>query len=271
MDEMVGRKIGKYEIIAELGQGLMGKVYKARDPLSGRLVALKTITVGPVCEPDSLKRFCRQSQLAATLLHPNIATVYDLGEFGGEPYIVTEYVEGESLEKIIKRRAPLPLAAKLKVVEQFCEGLAHAHRHGVVHGNIKPGNILVMNEGTVKVVDFGRAQFKPGVFLALPYYVSPEEITDGCGDSRSDIWAATCVIYEFIAYKKAFDGSNISSIVSKTIAAEPEPLSRCCTGVPTELERVISKGLKKNIDERYQSMDEMLADLLAISRGLQPR
>jgi serine/threonine-protein kinase len=268
-DQEVVKKIGKYEIIVELGWGMMGVVYKARDSFSGRLVAFKTVKVGPACEPDSLQCFCRESQLAATLLHPNIALIYDLGEFDGGPYIVTEYVEGESLEGIIRRRAGIPLAAKLKLVQQICEGLAHAHRHGVVHGNIKPANILVTNEGAVKLVDFGMVQFKPGVFLAVPCYVSPERMTAGRTDSRSDVWSVTCVIYELIAYKKAFDVVNLSSLVAKILSSEPEPLSRCCPGVPANLDTVISKGLKKNVEERYQSVDEMLADLISIARRIQ--
>ncbi len=275
MDQKTVQKIGKYEIVAELGQGGMGVVYKARDPFIGRLVALKTITPELVSDPEILKRFYREAQSAGTLQHPNIVTIYDLGEADGRPYIAMEFVEGESLQSIINRRARIPLAAKLKLVQQFCEGLDHAHKHGFVHRDVKPANILVTNDGVVKVVDFGIVHLestnltKTGMFLGTIHYASPEQINDGRVDSRSDLWSVTAVVYEFIAYKKAFDGSNIAAIIAKVLSAEPEPLSRLCPGVPVELDNVISKGLKKNIEERYQSLDEMLGGLLPIARGLQ--
>ncbi len=275
MDQKVVQKIGKYEIVAELGQGGMGVVYKARDPFINRLVALKTITPELVSDPEILKRFYREAQSAGTLQHPNIVTIYDLGEADGRPYIAMEFIEGESLQSIINRRARIPLAAKLRLVQQFCEGLDHAHKHGFVHRDVKPANILVTNEGVVKVVDFGIVHLestnltKTGMFLGTIHYASPEQINDGRVDSRSDLWSVTAVVYEFIAYKKAFDGSNIAAIIAKVLSAEPEPLSRLCPGVPVELDQVISKGLKKNIDERYQSLDEMLGGLLPIARGLQ--
>ena len=275
MNQKVVQKIGKYEILAELGQGGMGVVYKARDPFIGRLVALKTITPGLVSDPEILKRFYREAQSAGTLQHPNIVTIYDLGEADGRPYIAMEFVEGESLQSIINRRAGIPLAAKLKVVQQFCEGLGHAHKHGFVHRDVKPANILVTNSGNVKVVDFGIVHMestdltKAGTFLGTIHYASPEQINDGCVDSRSDIWSVTCVVYEFIAYKIAFDGSNVADIVANVLREEPEPLSRCCPGVPVDLDMVISNGLRKNIEERYQSIDELLGDLLPIAWGLQ--
>lgn len=275
MGQKVVQKIGKYEIVAELGQGGMGVVYKARDPFIGRLVALKTITPELVSDPEILKRFYREAQSAGTLQHPNIVTIYDLGEAEGRPYIAMEFVEGESLQNLINRRARIPLAAKLKLVQQFCEGLSHAHKFGLVHRDVKPANILVTADGTVKVVDFGIVHLesadltKTGTFLGTIHYASPEQINDSNVDSRSDLWAVTCVVYEFIAYKRAFEGSNIAAVVGKILNSEPEPLSRCCPGVPAELDTIISKGLKKNIDERYQSLDEMLGELFPIARGLQ--
>src|SRR5208282_2400450 len=155
MGQKVGQKIGKYEIVPELGQGGMGIVYKARNRFIGGLVALRTISPGLVSDPEILKRVKREAQAAGTLQHPNIVTIYDLGEADGLPYIAMEFVEGESLQSIVNRRARIPLAAKLKLVQQFCEGLGHAHKHGFVHRDVKPANILVTNDGNVKVVDFG--------------------------------------------------------------------------------------------------------------------
>ena len=275
MGQKVGQKIGKYEILAELGQGGMGVVYKARDPFIGRLVALKTIAPELVSDKEILERFKREAQSAGTLQHPNIVTIYDLGEADGLPYIAMEFVEGESLQSIINRRARIPLAAKLKLVQQFCEGLAHAHKYGFVHRDVKPANILVTHDGNVKVVDFGIVHLdsanitKTGTFLGTIHYASPEQINDGHVDSRSDLWSVTCVMYEFIAYVRAFDGSNVAAVIGKILTREPEPLSHCCPGAPPSLDAVISKGLRKSIDERYQSLDEMSDDLLPIARGLQ--
>ena len=275
MDQEVLQKIGKFEILSELGQGGMGVVYKARDPLAGRLVALKTITPELVSEPEILKRFYLEAQAAGTLQHRNIATIYDLGEVDGRPYVAMEFVQGESLQGIIDLRAPIPLAAKLKLVQQICEGLGYAHKHGVVHRGVRPSNILVTNDGIVKILDFGIAHLesanltKDGRFLGTLNYASPEQINDGRVDSRSDLWSVAAVFYEFIAYKKAFEGSNIAAAIAKVLTANPEPLSLCCPGVPAELDRIISKGLAKNREERYPSLDEMLDDLLPIARGLQ--
>src|SRR5271169_6369128 len=219
MDQKVVQKIGKYEIVAELGQGGMGVVYKARDPFIGRLVALKTITPELVSDPEILQRFYREAQSAGTLQHPNIVTVFDLGEFEGHPYIAMEFVEGESLQNIIARQAKIPLAAKLKLLEQVCSGLDHAHKNGIVHRAIKPGNILVKNDGTVKVVDFGIVKLesttltKTGMFMGTIQYASPEQLNEGKVDQRSDLWSVVCVIYELIAYKKPFDGPNFAAMV----------------------------------------------------------
>jgi TonB family protein len=275
MGQRVVQKIGKYEILSELGQGGMGVVYKARDPFIGRLVALKTVTPELVSNPEILKRFYREAQSAGTLQHPNIVTVFDLGEFEGQPYIAMEFVEGESLQSIIARRAELPLAAKLNLAEQVCLGLDHAHKHGIVHRDIKPGNILVKNDGTVKVVDFGIVHVESttltqtGMFMGTIQYASPEQLNEGHVDARSDLWSVVCVIYELIAYKKPFEGSNFGAILGKILTGQPEPLSHRCPDVPPELDNIIAKGLKKSVEERYQSLDELLADLAPIGQRLQ--
>ncbi|MDR3676051.1 MAG: TonB family protein [Acidobacteriota bacterium] len=275
MGQNVVQKIGKYEIISELGQGGMGTVYKARDPLISRLVALKTVNPELVSNPEILQRFYREAQSIGALQHPNIVTVFDLGEFEGHPYIAMEFVEGESLQSLIARQAPLPLAAKLKLAEQICLGLDHAHKNGIVHRDIKPGNILVKNDGTPKIVDFGIVHLetttltKTGMFMGTIQYASPEQLNEGRVDQRSDLWSVVCVIYELIAYRKPFEGSNFGAILGKILTAEPEPLSRLCPGVPVELDAIITKGLKKNLAERYQSLDELMVDLVPLSQTLQ--
>jgi TonB family protein len=275
MDHKVVQKIGKYDILSELGQGGMGVVYKARDSVIGRLVALKTVNAELVSDPQILLRFYREAQSAGTLQHPNIVTVFDLGEFEGQPYIAMEYVEGESLQSIIARKPTIPLAAKLRLVEQICSGLDHAHKNGIVHRDVKPGNILVKNDGTVKVVDFGIVRIesttltKTGTFMGTIQYASPEQLSEGHVDQRSDLWSVVCVLYEFIAYRKPFEGSNFGAIVGKVLTTEPEPLSHLCPEVPAELDNLIAKGLKKDVGERYQSLEELMVDLEPIGLNLQ--
>jgi hypothetical protein len=275
MDKQVGRKIGKYEVVSEIGEGGMGVVYKARDLMIGRMVAIKTITPDLISDPEILKRFYREAQSAGILQHPNIVTIHDMGESGGCPYIVMEYVEGDSLKNIITRRHPIPLATKLKLVQQFCEGLSHAHKNGFVHRDVKPANILLTKTGTVKVVDFGIVHLntttltKTGTFLGTVHYASPEQVNDGHVDSRSDLWAVACVIYELISYKKPFDGSTIAAVIAKILNTEPMSLSTLSPEIPPQFDGIISKALKKNPEERYQSLDELLADVLPLARGLQ--
>ena len=275
MAQKVVQKIGKYEIISELGQGGMGVVYKARDPLISRLVALKTVNPELVSQPEILQRFYREAQSIGALQHPNIVMVFDLGEYEGHPYIAMEFVEGESLQSMITRQAPIPLAAKLKLAEQVCLGLDHAHKNGIVHRDIKPGNILVKNDGTAKIVDFGIVHLesttltKTGMFMGTIQYASPEQLNEGRVDARSDLWSVTCVIYELLAYKKPFEASNFGAILSKILTTEPEPVSKLCPGVPPEIDAIIAKGLKKNLADRYQSLEELLADLAPVSHRLQ--
>src|SRR5947209_15335438 len=148
------QQIGRYEILQEIGRGAMGVVFKARDPLIGRAVALKTLTAGVAESADLLQRFYREARAAGGLQHPNIVTIYEMGESGGAPFIAMEYLEGESLEKIIARKPALPLATKIAYVIQTCRALDYAHRRGVIHRDVKPANIVVTRDGIVKVVDF---------------------------------------------------------------------------------------------------------------------
>lgn len=274
MSSTVKQRFGKYEIIGELGQGGMGVVYKARDPVIGRMVALKTLTAEVLADPDLLKRFYREAQSAGSLQHPNIVTIYDMGESEGRPYIAMEYVEGESLQKVIARRPSLPLALKLKIITQFCQGLDHAHKHGVIHRDVKPGNILVKSDGVVKVVDFGIAHLdsttltKTGVFMGTVNYSSPEQLNDGHADVRSDLWSVAVVMYELLAYRKPFEGQNFATLISKILNTEPEPLSHCVPGIPPEVDALVSRCLQKDPSKRPQGLDEVLLDLAPIEQRL---
>ncbi|MGH9403239.1 MAG: protein kinase domain-containing protein, partial [Terriglobia bacterium] len=272
MSSKVKQRFGKYEIIGDLGQGGMGIVYKARDPVIGRLVALKTLTAEVLADPDLLKRFYREAQSAGSLQHPNIVTIFDMGESEGRPYIAMEYVEGESLQKIIARRPSLPLALKLKIISQFCQGLDHAHKHGVVHRDVKPGNILVRPDGVVKVVDFGIAHLdsttltKTGVFMGTVNYSSPEQLNDGHVDVRSDLWSVAVVMYELLTYHKPFEAATFAALISKILNTEPELLAHYYPGIPAEIEALVSRCLQKDPSRRPLGLDEVLLELAPIEQ-----
>jgi serine/threonine-protein kinase len=274
MEEKTLQKFGKYEIIAELGRGGMGVVYKARDPLIGRLVALKTLSSDVLSDPDLLKRFYREAQSAGNLQHPNVVTIYDLGEASGSPYIAMELVEGETLREIIARQSPLPLAQKLSIIRQFCQGLGHAHQHGVTHRDVKPANILVTSDGTAKVVDFGIAHLettsitKSGVFIGTVLYASPEQVNNMKVDSRSDIFSVGIVIYEFLTYVNPFNGPTVLSMISQVLTKEPAPLRQLAPEIPAELEAIVSRCLQKDPDKRYQTLEEMLLELEPVAESL---
>ncbi|MGB7847273.1 MAG: serine/threonine-protein kinase, partial [Candidatus Acidiferrum sp.] len=199
------RAFGEYELLSELGRSAMGVVYKARDPLIGRLVALKTITSGLKEKSGLLERFYQEARSAGSLQHPNIVTIYEFGEADGIPFIAMEYLEGENLEAIVASRPVLPLFLKLGYIVRACEALDHAHCHGVVHGDVKPGNIMVTKDGAVKVVDFGIARLtgtpreQANLMIGSRPYMSPQLYEGERADSRSDIWAVGVTLYELLA------------------------------------------------------------------------
>ena len=259
--------IGRYEILEEIGRGAMGVVFKGSDPLIGRAVAVKTITTGVDQSADLLERFYREARAAGGLQHPNIVTIYELAESGGAPFIAMEYLEGGSLEKIITRQPALPLATKLGYVVQTCRALDYAHRHGVIHRDVKPANIVVTRDDIVKVVDFGIArlgnasQTQTGVLLGTLAYMSPEQIRGEHFDARSDIWATGIVLYELITYQRPFTGENHAALLLSILQNEPPPIWRVFPECPVGLERIIAKCLRKDEKERYSSMDSLLKDV----------
>ena len=268
-------KLGKYLILGELGRGAGGVVYRARDPILNRLVALKTITTGLAEFPDLLQRFYQEAQSAGGLQHPNIVTIYDLGDEAGIPYIAMELLEGESLDQLIGRRIPLPVPLKLTYALQACRALDYAHKRGIVHRDIKPDNIMLTKDGTVKVVDFGIARVletsktQTGMLLGTFAYMSPEQYHGEHADARSDIWSFGVLLYELLAYQRPFKGQTPASLMHGICQMEPLPLLEAAPECPPALERVIQKVLRKSPDERYQSMEELLLDLDPICKSLQ--
>ena len=259
--------IGRYEIVRELGRGAMGVVFKARDPLIGRSVAVKTITAGVANNPDLLERFHREAKSAGLLQHPNIVTIYEFSESDGSPFIAMEYLEGESLEQVIARRPPLPLAQKLGYFVQACRAFDYAHGRGVVHRDIKPGNIMITAEGAIKVVDFGIARVmdtsktQTGGLLGTLSYMSPEQLRGQPADERCDIWSLGAVLYELLTYRKPFTGDNHGALIRSILDEEPPSLHELASECPASLETVVHRALCKDASARYQTMEKLLLDL----------
>ena len=263
-------KIGRYEIKSLIGAGGMGTLYLARDtnPNTYRLVALKLLNAN--FESDDLReRFGREARALSALSHPNVVNIYDCGEFHGAPFIVMEYVRGETLAEKIKRQAQLTLGQKLKLMVELCGGLAHAHESGIIHRDIKPANLMVDQVGRLRLLDFGIARVhesglthavlmtQVNVRIGTPGYMSPEQIEGGEIDRRSDIFAVGAVLYELLSYKEAFKGANTRQIENQVLQSQPTPLVSLIPGLDPEIERIVSKALAKDVNERYQDAAEL--------------
>lgn len=269
------KKLGKYEVLGELGHGAMGIVYRARDPIINRLVALKTITTGLASDPASLERFYREAQAAGGLQHPNIVTIYDMGMADGVPFIAMELVEGENLEQLIARKSTLAITRKLVYAMQACRAFDFAHKRGIVHRDIKPGNVMVSEDGTVKVVDFGIARVletsktQTGMLIGTFAYMSPEQYHGEHANERSDIWSFGVLAYELLSYQRPFSGSTPASLMHSICNEEPVPLRTLLPECTAELEQAVSKMLRKSPGERHDSMEDVLLDLDLICKALQ--
>ena len=267
--------LGKYEIISEIGRGAMGAVYKARDPLIDRLVALKTITGGPSAQSNLLDRFYQEARSAGALQHPNIVTIYELGHEKNTPFIAMEYLEGESLDRIIEQHPVLPLSVKLGYIVRVCDALAYAHQHNVVHRDVKPANIMVTKEGVVKVVDFGIARLtdmsmtQPNMMIGSRAYMSPQLYKGERADARSDIWAIGVTLYELLAYRRPFTGDSEAELMFHIIYEKPEDLQSLSPECTEELAPIVSKMLEKKSEDRYQSMDDVLHAIEPIWKAAQ--
>jgi len=267
---------GKYRIVEPAGKGGMGVVYKAEDTKLKRTVALKFLPPELAESPEAGERFMREAQAAAALSHPHICTIHEINEEEDQSFIVMEYVEGQSLrQKILK--GPLDQTEALDVAIQVAEGLKEAHKKAIVHRDIKPGNIMVTDEGTAKVMDFGLAKIVGGFLITREAktmgtvaYMSPEQAKGEAVDHRTDIWSLGVVLYEMITGRLPFKGEYDQSMIHSILNHEPEPITRIRKGLTSGVEPVIFKALAKSPDGRYQSMEEFLGDLKAIAEGLRP-
>jgi serine/threonine protein kinase len=268
------QKLGKYEVLDIVGRGGTGVVYKAIDPGIGRLVAIKMMTVGFADDPRLLKRFYREAQCAGKLQHPNIVPIYDLGDQDGNPYMVMEFLKGESLGSIISAGRSISLEQKLKIVIQICNALGYAHQRGVVHRGIKPANAIVLQDFTVKIVDFGIARIgneivtRPGQIVGSVQYLSPEQINASQVDSRTDIFSVGVLLYQLLAYALPFDGKDTGAILLKIIHDPPPPLSTYLRAYPADLDSILARALAKTREERYATADDLAFDLARVQEEL---
>src|SRR4051812_42948203 len=274
------QKIGRYEVIGELGKGAMGLVYKALDPMIGRTVAMKTmrVDVHGMESDEMLKRFQNEARAAGVLNHPNIVTIYDAGEQDGLFYIAMEFIEGVTLHSLILQNRVLPVEQIIDVSRQVCAGLDEAHSHGVVHRDVKPANIMIQPDNTVKIMDFGIAKAGGGLtsagqVLGTPNYMSPEQVKGRQLDGRSDLFSFGVMLYEMVTGEKPFTGQNVTTIIYKIVNEHPIPPRELDSTIHPGLSAVIQRALAKSPDERYQNGAELAKDLSnykAFANGVAP-
>lgn len=262
-------RLGRYELLGELGRGAMGVVYRARDPIIDRIVALKTIHSGRSGEAAAsfTERFFQEARSAGRLSHPNIVTIFDAGEAGGQAYIAMEFLEGTGLREMLDEHAPLPVGRAVEIAGQVARGLAYAHEHGVVHRDVKPANIIVLRNRRPKITDFGIARLGEADVLAgsragSPKYMSPEQIRgEGNLDGRSDLFSLGAVLYEMLTGRQPFNGGDVVSIMRSVLETTPEPPSAFNPRVPPELDAVVLRMLAKRPDERHPSARWLFREL----------
>jgi len=259
---------GRYEIIEELGKGGMGKVYRVEDKKINEEVALKLIKPEIAAEKKTIERFRNELKFAREISHRNVCRMYDLNEEEGMPYITMEYVTGEDLKSLVKRIGKIPVEKAVSIAKQVCEGLAEAHRIGVVHRDLKPSNIMIDREGNVRIMDFGIARSlkaknitREGVMIGTPEYMSPEQVEGKKADQRSDIYSLGIIIFEMATGRAPFEGETPLSIAMKHKSEEPPDPRKINAQIPDDLSRLILKCMEKDNEKRYQGTKELLSEL----------
>ena len=283
----VGAKLGRYEIRSQIGAGGMGEVYLAQDTMLDRQVALKILPAELAEDKDRMSRFVREAKFASALNHPNIITIHEIGEIDGTHFITTEYIEGETLKTRLEKES-LTLKSILDIVLQVASALDAAHRAGIVHRDIKPDNIMVRNDGIVKVLDFGLVKLtvpnrsevdtegqtkilvntREDVIMGTVGYMSPEQARGQETDARTDLWSLGCVLYEMLTRQQPFQGETMTDVLANIVIREPTSILAHRSDAPAELERIVAKAVRKNRDERYQSAKELLSDLQQLQTRL---
>jgi serine/threonine protein kinase/tetratricopeptide (TPR) repeat protein len=269
---LIGRQLGRFQVVARLGAGGMGEVYRARDEHLQRDVALKVLTAAGDATGDEARRMRREAHALSTVNHPNIATIHDLIDVDGQHVLVMELIEGESLASRVTR-GPVPPSNVLELARQIAAGLQEAHRHGVVHRDLKPANVMVTPTGQVKIVDFGiaavaatadaatRTHFDTGAVSGTLPYMAPEQIAGGAIDARADVWALGVLLYELATGRRPFEAPNALLLADRILNRDPDPASALVSGLPPGLDAVITRALTKEPGARFQTLGEMLAAL----------
>ena len=284
---MLGQTILQYQILEKLGAGGMGDIYKAQDTRLSRTVAIKVLSAGNSGDPEHRRRFIQEAQAASSLNHPNIITIHDIVSHDGQEFMVMEFVSGKPLTELITPSG-LPVADILKYSVQIADALQAAHTAGIIHRDLKPANIMVTDSGLVKILDFGLAKFTEssmftsltddtqpvgstpvttdGSILGTVNYMSPEQARGKRVDPRSDIFSFGLVLYEMITGRKAFAADSMISTLSAILRDEPKPIGEIVSGVAPELQQLVHRALRKNPDQRWQSMAEVHAELAALKQ-----
>ena len=282
MDDRRSERFGRYEILAELGRGAMGVVYKARDPKINRVVAVKTVSLAgqsPEEEREYRERFFREAEAAGRLSHPGIVTIFDVGEEPETraPYIVMEFVGGQSLDKLLSRNDhKLPLETALQLTLELAEALDCAHGQGVVHRDLKPANILLTEDGHAKIADFGVAKLNlanhtlAGRALGTPAYMSPEQLNGEAVDGRSDLFSLGVILYTVLTGYRPFQGNSAITVSFKVVNRDPLPATVLDTTLPQGLDYIIARAMAKDPAERYQRGMEMVLDIQELREGREP-
>ncbi len=285
---VIGEKFGHYKVQSAIGAGGMGEIYRARDTRLKRDVAIKILPENLTQDASAIERFMREAHAASALNHPNILTIFDIGEHDNIHFIATEFVEGQTLRQKMESSS-LNLAETLDIAVQVAGALIAAHDAGIVHRDIKPENIMLRSDGYVKVLDFGiakltereplefdaeaitliQAMTSPGMILGTAFYMSPEQARGLAVDARSDIFSLGVVIYELITGRLPFSGATVADVIASILKSEPKPCSEIVKNVPPELDRSIADALSKNREERYQTMKGFLSDLKQIRQRLE--
>ncbi|WP_246110655.1 Stk1 family PASTA domain-containing Ser/Thr kinase [Thermosediminibacter litoriperuensis] len=254
----------------------MAVVYKARCTLLNRIVAIKVLRPEYSNDENFVMRFRREAQAAASLSHPNIVNIYDVGNEDGIHYIVMEYVEGRTLKEMIKEEAPLPPARVIEIAKQICDALECAHKNKIVHRDIKPHNIIITPEGRIKVADFGIARASTGStitntggLIGSAHYLSPEQARGGFTDERSDIYSLGVLLYEALTGRVPFNGDSPVAVALKHIQEEPKPVSEIIPGFPPHLEEIIMKCIAKSPGDRFQRASELKRELMKVEKDLE--
>ena len=267
--------IGRYEMTERVGRGGMGVLYRGRDPVLDREVAIKVMAGDFTADEAARARFFREARAAARLQHRNIVTIYEFAEDHGTPYIAMEFLRGRSLAARMAQDPPLTLVQKLDIVTQLCTGLHYAHEQGIVHRDVKPGNIWLMDDGTVKLLDFGIAKIaastmtSSGSVLGSAAYMAPEQVAGREIDGRADVFAAGVVLYELVARRKPFEGDAPTAVMMKIIKEDPPPIRNFAPDLPAALVNAVTRALQKDPDRRFMHAGDFGAELRLIRLSLE--